>query len=203
MRFVDCEQGSPEWLHARYGRITASRMSDVLAYRKDGKPAAGRTDYAVELVAERISGFVSEHFVSYDMKRGTELEPAARTEYELRHDVLLDRIGFALHPTLEFTGASPDGLVADGGVEIKCPKPTTHVEYLLAGTIPLEYAPQMVWNMVCCERQWWDFMSYCPPFPPLIVRMRRDEKIIEEMTAEVIKFHGEVEELTAKIKRLT
>jgi putative phage-type endonuclease len=205
MRVIDCEQGSGAWLAARVGKITASRVADVLAYTKKGDEAQKRADYRIELVSERLSGQAVEKYVTFAMKEGTRLEPEARTEYELLKDVMLDRIGFAMHPAMEFSGASPDGLVGkDGGVEIKCPTRTTHIEYLLAGIVPPEYEPQMVWNMVCCERMWWDFVSFCPDFPaPLnlfTVRLLRDELRIDVIDAEVRKMHAEVEASISALK---
>lgn len=198
MRVIDCEQGSGAWLAARSGRITASRVADVLAYAKKGGETQKRADYRIELVSERLTGLAIDKYVTFAMKEGTRLEPEARTEYELAQDIMLDRIGFAIHPAMDFSGASPDGLVGkDGGVEIKCPTRTTHLEYLMAGVVPPEYEPQMVWNMVCCERMWWDFVSYCPDFPePLkmfTIRLQRDEARIDVIDAEVRKFHAEVE----------
>jgi putative phage-type endonuclease len=205
VRTIDCEQGSGAWLAARAGRITASRVADCLAYTKKGDETQKRADYRVELVAERLSGLAVEKYVTFAMKEGTRLEPMARTEYELVNDVMCDSVGFALHPAMEFSGASPDGLVGkDGGVEIKCPTRTTHVEYLMAGVVPPEYEPQMVWNMVCCERQWWDFISYCPDFPePLnrfIVRLHRDEGRIDVIDREVRKFNAEVNAVVQQLQ---
>jgi putative phage-type endonuclease len=208
MRVVECgEQGSGAWLQARAGLITASRIADVLSYTKKGDETQKRADYRIELVAERLSGMATEKYVTFAMKEGTRLEPEARTEYEIIKDVLVDRIGFALHPEMDSSGASPDGLVgSDGGVEIKCPTRTTHVEYLMAGVVPPEYEPQMAWNMVCCEREWLDFMSYCPDFPePLnrfIVRLYRDEKRIEEITREVRKFDAEINAVIEQLQGL-
>lgn len=205
MRLIECEQGSGLWLAARAGRITASRMADCLAYTKKGEETQKRADYRIELASERLSGLATDKYVTFTMKEGTRLEPEARTEYELQRDVMLDRIGFALHPSMDFSGASPDGLVSnDGGVEIKCPTRTTHVEYLLAGVVPPEYEPQMVWNMVCCERMWWDFVSYCPDFPePLnlfIVRLHRDETRTDVIDREVRKMHAEVSAVIEQLK---
>jgi putative phage-type endonuclease len=205
MRLIDCEQGSGEWLAARAGRITASRMAEVVSYLKKGAESQKRIDYRVEIVSERLSGRAVEQYVTFAMKEGTRLEPEARTEYELVKDVLVDRIGLAIHPTMDFSAASPDGLVGhDGGVEIKCPTPTTHIEWLLAGEVPPEHIPQMDWGMVCCERMWWDFVSYCPIFPePLnlfVKRLPRDEARIDVLDAEVRKFHAEANAVIDQLK---
>jgi putative phage-type endonuclease len=205
MRVINCgEQGSGEWLAARCGLITASRLNDVMGYTKKGDETQKRADYRIELVSERLSGLATEKYVTFVMKEGTRLEPEARTEYELATDVMCDEVGFVLHPAMDFSGASPDGLVGqEGGLEIKCPTRTTHIEWLLAGVVPPEHEPQMVWNMVCCEREWWDFISYCPDFPApfnrFIARLYRDEARIDVLDREVRKFNAEIE---ATIERL-
>src|SRR5882762_1837129 len=111
MRVIECEQGSGAWLAARVGLITASRMAEVMAYLKKGGESQKRIDYRIELVSERLSGLAVEQHVTFAMKEGARLEPMARTEYELVKDVLVDRIGLAIHPSMDFSAASPDGLV--------------------------------------------------------------------------------------------
>jgi len=198
-KLVDCDQGSAEWLQARCGRITASRLTDVMAYLKSGKgEMKARADYRMDLVAERLTGLTEPYYVSPEMKWGTKHELMARALYEVATGADVEQIGFAIHPSHDFAGASPDGLVdADGGLEIKCPKTTTHLAYMMAGVVPEDYIPQMMWNMVCCEREWWDFVSYDPRLEDagmhlFCVRLAYDQKIIDGMAAEVRKFNDEV-----------
>lgn len=157
------EQGTPEWMAMRLGKLTASRMSDAMA-----KPdTAARKNYIAQLVAERLTGQIAESFCNEAMAWGTEHEPIARAEYEILtgHDVNL--IDFVDHPELEWCGASPDGLVSDSGlVEIKCPKTATHIEYLLSGKPPSKYFSQMALQLICTGRKWCDFVSYDPRMPP-------------------------------------
>lgn len=216
MRVVECIQGEDSWLHARRGIITASRLADVLNYNQPtaaqkkeghakGKESQKRADYRIELIAERLTGKSEERFVSYDMKWGTKYEPEARSAYEMAVDQFLDRVGFVLHPTMGFAGASPDGLSGkDGGAEFKCPKSTTHLEWMLAGVVPEEYIPQMMWEMACCERKWMDFVSFDPRMPEelqlFIIRLPRDDAKIAEMEAEVKKFEGEIVEQLTKLR---
>ena len=199
-KLVDCEQGSAEWLQARCGRITASRLSDVMAYLKSGKgEMKARADYRRDLVAERLTKLTEPYYISPEMKWGTKHEPMARALYEVATGAEVEQIGFAIHPCYDFAGASPDALVdADGGMEIKCPKTTTHLAYMMAGVVPDDYIPQMMWNMACCERQWWDFVSYDPRLEDarlhlFCVRLAYDQKIVDQMAAEVRKFNDEVE----------
>lgn len=198
-KIIDCEQGSAEWLHARCGRITASRLSDVLAYLKSGKgEMKARADYRMDLVAERLTRLTEPYYVSPEMKWGTKYEPMARALYEVATGAEIEQIGFAIHGAMEFSGASPDALVdSTGGLEIKCPKTTTHLAYMMAAQVPEEYRPQMYWNMVCCEREWWDFVSYDPRLEDaelhlFCVRLTYDQKIIDQMAGEVRRFNDEI-----------
>ena len=190
------EQGSLEWKLMRAGKVTASRISDVMAKIKTGE-AAGRRNYRAELVAERLSGQPSDSFVSAPMRWGVEQEVMARAEYELRFGVFIDQVDFVDHPTLPSCGASPDGLVCeDGLVEIKCPNTSTHIEYLKAGRVPPEYVKQMQWQMEVTGRDWCDFVSFDPRMPAshqLFVRcLMRDDDMLKEIRAEVVAFEKEV-----------
>lgn len=194
MREIICDQGSTEWLKSRVGKITASRMVDAMQRLKNGEEGAARRNYRIELITERITGMANEHYVSRDMERGTELEPYARSAYEVAKDVLVDRAGFVLHPTIDYIGASPDGLVLkDGGMEIKAPRDTTHVRWIKEGIVPMEHRPQMYTNMLCCERDWWDFCSFSPYFKPFILRLPRDEVEIRKIEEESARIEEEVE----------
>ena len=204
MRVVNCFQGSAEWLQVRVGRITASRIVDVLARLKNGSEGADRRNYRVELAAERLTGRSEEFYVSPEMQWGTENESFARASYEIARGVMTDQLGFVIHPTMDFAGASPDSLVdEDGGLEIKCPKSTTHIKWMQAGGVPEEHQPQMLWNMACTGRAWWDFASYDPRLPEeirlYVARMERDEKRIAEVEAEVVRFNAEVDFLIGSL----
>lgn len=205
MRTIDCIQGSAEWLAARCGKITASRMADVLSVLKKGGEGADRRNYRIELIAERLSGRYEDHYVSPEMAWGSEFEEMARAAYEIQTGTMADTAGFVLHPCFDFAGASPDALIGDdGGLEIKCPKTTTHIRWMMAGTVPEEHQPQMLWNMACCERAWWDFVSFDPRLPEglktFIVRLPRDEARIAEMECEVERFNEEVEAAIAALR---
>jgi putative phage-type endonuclease len=192
-------QGTASWLKAREGRITASRLADVMAVlkKKEGESAA-RRNYRTELIAERIAGRAEDHYLSREMDEGTANEPFARTAYEIAENVEVDQVGFIVHPWMTFSGASPDGLIGtEGGLEIKAPKITTHIGYIQAGVIPPEYEAQMLWNMACCDRSWWDFLSYCPTMPEgskcFLRRLERDNERIAAMENEVQRFEGEIQ----------
>lgn len=200
------DQRTTEWFTARLGKVTASRVADLMAKTKTGGTAASRKDYAVELALERVTGQRQEGFTNSFMVRGTELEPMARAAYESATGQLVEETGFIQHPRIEMAGASPDGLVGDDGLlEIKVPKSATHLETLLAGKADSRYLHQMMWQMACTGRAWVDFCSYDDRFPEesqlFICRVNRDEKAIAELEAEVSAFLGEVETIVRKIKR--
>ena len=158
-------QGTPEWHALRLGKVTASRVADVIAKTKSG-PSASRAKYAGELIAERLTGTTGERFTNAAMACGTEQEPAARKTYEFYRDTDVEQVAFVLHPTIGDSGASPDGLVdVDGLVEIKCPETHTHIETLLGQAVPAKYITQMQWQMACTGRAWCDFVSYDPRLP--------------------------------------
>jgi hypothetical protein len=184
MRIINCEQGSPEWLQARLGVPSASSYSKLIT--TTGNPSAQAEAYINQLVAERITGEPSFFQVTDPMQRGMDLEPEARVRYEMETGNLVEQVGFLMHDTLE-AGASPDGLVGEeGGLEIKCPMPSTHVEYLRNGRLPSKYIQQVQGCLWISGRDWWDFMSYHPKMTPLIIRVYRDEVFIKALELAVI-----------------
>lgn len=192
MRILVHEQGSPEWLLARLGCPSGSGFSKLVT--TSGKPSTTAETYINELIAEKVIGQIPENNPNEWMQRGTALEPDARAFYEFDRDVEVTEVGFCMHDTLE-CGISPDGLVGDdGGLEIKCPKPSTHIKYLRnqAGYLqkkkpPTEYYQQVMGCLWITEREWWDFLSYHPSLPPMLVRVERDEEYIKLLAAEVEK----------------
>lgn len=201
------EQGSPEWFLARYGNASASRISDVIAKTKSGY-SASRDNYLTQLVLERF-GIFEESYISEAMINGTETEPFARATYELTNSVMVEEVGYILHPSIEKSGASPDGRINNEGLlEIKCPCSKIHFEYLLGDRVPPKYIPQMAWQMACTGAQWCDFVSFDNRVPDGLqffqVRYMRDNEYIKMLEEEVTKFLIEVDakynELKARIK---
>lgn len=203
---MSADQGTDAWIAERCGKVTASRMADVMATIKTGE-AASRANYRAELVAQRLTGQVAENFTNAAMQWGTDNEPFARAEYEIQRGVIVEETGFIQHPSIPMSGASPDGLVgSDGMVEIKCPNTATHIDYLLKGAVPAKYQPQMLWQMACTGRKWCDFASYDPRMPVelqlFVVRFERDDLRLKEAETEVIAFLGEVESTVKALERL-
>lgn len=198
------EQGTPAWLLERAGKVTASRIADVMAKTKTGY-GAGRANYMAELVAELLTGTPRQSFTNEAMRWGTETEPQARAMYELETGLPVIETGFVPHPTIEGTGASPDGLVGDDGlVEIKCPQTATHIETLRGAAIDRKYLLQVHWQMICTGREWCDFMSFDPRLPlemqMHIRRVERDAELSEEITAEVTQFITELNQTVADLR---
>ena len=197
------EQGTPEWHQLRLGKVTASRVSDVLAKIKTGE-SASRKNYRAELVVQRLTGLPSESFTNAAMEWGTATEPMARIAYEIAKEVLVEQVGFIEHPTIAMFGCSPDGLVHDGMIEIKCPNSATHIEYLTDNKAPAKYINQMQCQMAVTGKKWCDFVSFDPRLPEdlqlFVVRVERDQKYIDSMEVEVVEFLTEVEGMVNQLK---
>lgn len=199
-------QRTPEWMAARCGRVTASRVADIMRTTKSG-PAASRKNYLAELVCERLTGQSAPGFESAAMAWGTECEPLARAEYEVRNIFTVEEVGFIQHPTITMAGASPDGLVGSNGlIEIKCPNTSTHIETLLSGKIDPDYLVQMGWQMECTGRAWCDFVSFDPRLPKTLSywekRVYAKDLPLDAMREAVVAFLAELDELEAKLRSL-
>jgi len=194
---VAVEQGTPEWHQLRLGKVTASRVADILARTKTG-PSASRQNYLIELALQRTTGIIQESYSNAAMEWGTQTEPQARVAYEVTTNNFVDQVAFVDHPSIAWFGCSPDGLVSDRGlVEIKCPNSATHWEYFKAKKAPNKYVIQMQAQMAVTGRDWCDFISFDPRMPDrsqlLIVRVDRDESFIVEMEEQIKQFLSEVE----------
>lgn len=198
------EQRSAEWFQARAGKVTASRVSDVVARTKTGW-GASRANYAAQLVAERLTGTVEEGYSNSAMQWGTDKEPEARAAYEWYADATVEQVGFIPHFSILNAGASPDGTVGtDGLLELKCPNTATHIETLLGASVPAKYLHQMQFQMACTGRKWCDFASFDPRLPEhmrlWVKRVPRDQPLIDTIEADVRKFLAEVDETVAKLR---
>jgi putative phage-type endonuclease len=200
------EQRSDEWFAQRLGKVTASRIKDVMAKTKSG-PAATRKNYIMQLLCERLTGKKEESFQSAAMQRGTELEAIARGMYEGIEGVEVIESGFVDHPTIPNCGASPDGIVSGGGlIEIKCPNTAQHVEFLQTGEIDRGYILQMQFQMICTKQPWCDYLSYDDRLPDELaykkVRVHFSLPLVSEITAEVTEFLKELDQLENEMKSL-
>jgi putative phage-type endonuclease len=199
------DQGTEEWFTIRIGKVTASRVADVIAKTKTGY-SASRDNYMAQLICERLTGQKGESFTNAAMQHGTDTEPLARAAYEALKDVLVDEVGFVPHPTIEMAGASPDGLVGDDGlIEIKCPNTATHIDTLLNQSVPGKYNTQMQFQMACTGRKWCDFVSFDNRLPEelqlFVMRVPRDEVFIRLIESEIVQFLAELDDKINKLMK--
>lgn len=200
------EQGSADWFAMRCGKVTASRVADVIAKTKSGW-GASRANYAAQLVAERLTGTVADAYTNGAMQWGTDTEPFARAAYEAHTGITVAMVGFVPHPKIMMAGASPDGLVGlEGLVEIKCPNTATHIETLLGQAVPAKYLTQMQFQLACTERDWCDFVSFDPRMPAhlqlFVRRVNRDTMTITQIEKDIVEFLGEIERTVSNLADL-
>ena len=196
-RVAAVQQGTPEWHQLRLGKVTASRVADILAKTKTGV-SASRGNYLIELALQRVTKTIEESYTNAAMEWGTQTEPQARVAYEVKTGNFVDQVPFVNHPTIAGFGCSPDGLVGDSGlIEIKCPNSATHWSYIKANEPPNKYFIQMQAQMAVTGAKWCDFVSFDPRMPErsqlLIVHVPRDAEFILFMETEIKQFLNEVD----------
>lgn len=194
------EQQSSDWFAARLGKVTASRVKDVMASGRGGAPSATRKNYMMQLLCERLTGKREEGFTSAAMQRGTDLEPVARAAYEIDRDVMVVETGLIDHPIITGFAASPDGLVESVGMlEIKCPNTATHIFTMQSDKHDPQYEWQMLAQLSCAGREWVDFVSFDDRMPDALqyacFRFERDDRRVLEMESEICAFLEELDEL--------
>lgn len=210
MKIIDVEQGTPEWKAARAGRVTASKISELMAKGKGGAESAGRRNYRAQIVAEILTKEPQDRdFRNAAMDWGNEQEPFARAAYEIEKGMEVEKVGFVIHPRDDRAGCSPDGLVGFDGdwptglVQIKCPNTATHLDTIKELSIPSEYRLQMFFEMACTGAGWNDFVSFDPRLPKhlqlVILRLHRDDAEIARIEQEIAAFHQEVDQLIASL----
>jgi len=200
------DQRTEEWFAQRLGKVTASKVADLMAKTKSGY-SASRDNYMAQLVVERITSTKAESYSNAAMDWGTAQEPFARAAYEAFTGFMVEEVGFVQHPTIAWAGASPDGLVGDDGlVEIKCPNTATMIDTLLTGKVPQKYYIQMQMQMACTQRAWCDYVVFDPRMPTkaqlFVKRVPRDSAFIAEMEAEIINFLAEVDVQVSQLTQL-
>lgn len=176
---TDVEQGTQQWLRMRAGVVSSSEFRRVITPK--GEPSSD-SNYVEEKAIERITKRPYSTFENYEMRRGRELEPDARRDYEFIHGVEVRQVTFIYLDESRKVGASTDGLVDPNGVyETKAPNGIKHVEYLKKQSMPTEHIPQVQGEIYVAEREWCDFMHYHPGLEPLIVRVYRDDEYIAKL----------------------
>jgi len=196
MIYREVEQGSDSWLEIRRGKATASRVADILAKTKTGV-SASRGNYMIELALQRVTKVIEPSFMNDAMQWGKDNEQTARTAFEVAHNVFVDQVAFVDHPTIKDFGCSPDGVIGDSLLELKCPyQSAVHWSYFKDGC-PSKYYTQIQAQMSCTGAKSVWFVSYDPRMPPrsqlYIEEVLREEEFINKLEEEVLKFLNEVE----------
>lgn len=198
----DVKQGSPEWFALRLGIPTASEFDALISPEWKARTGQGPQTYLYGKLCEKSMGCPLETGGSFSMEQGTILQDEALPWYEFANDITIQRVGFCTTDDGRI-GCSPDGLIGeDGGIEVKCPRPDTHLKYLLQGGVPKEYLAQVHGSMLVTGRPWWTFLSYSRQFPPLVVHVQRDEGIIAPMRAALDAFLVGFDFALAKVNAL-
>lgn len=196
---IDCEQGSPEWFAARAGIPTASEFHTVMAIGPKGGKSATRVDYLNKLAGEILTGEPMATYTNADMERGKLMEDEARDLYAFMNGWEPQRVGFIRNGN---KGASPDSLIGErGGLEVKSAAAHVQIKRILANELPSEHKAQVHGSMWVCERDWWDFISYCPKLPLFIKRVFRDEDYIKSIALAVDLFNVELQQTVEYIRR--
>jgi len=203
---VEVIQGSPEWFAVRMGKITASRLGDIMRKTKWGE-STYKAKVRLELAIERITGkSASSITMNQAMRDGQEREPAARKLFEAITGKEVAEVGSFDHPTIANTSASPDGLIRgeDAVLELKCPTHATHAKNLMSDKMPKNYVYQVQWQIACTESDYGYFASYHPDFPKDLrlkhVKVERDDEVIKSLEEEVRAFDISIEDLIIKIQ---
>lgn len=195
MEIIKCDQGSPEWFAARLGIPTASEFSTVMA-KGEGKT---RRKYLLRLASEIITGEIEDIYSNAHMERGKLMEDDARRMYAFMNDAVCEQVGFIRNGKM---GCSPDSLVSsDGGVEIKSAIGSVQVDRLLRNELPSEHRAQVQGNMLVTGRDWWDFVSYCPKLPLMVIRVPRDNGYIANLKGEIDRFNEELSQIVESVLR--
>jgi len=190
-------QRTAQWFSDRIGHLTASRMRSARKKLKNGNDSQERYNLKIEICSERINDQIVDKLVNQAMQWGIEQEPYAKEYYKSIMGSEITDVGFVKHPTIEYLGASPDGLVTDGLVEFKCPTTPTHMKYIMDGVVPEIYKPQMALQCIVTGRKWCDFVSFDPRIKSdrcmFVRRYFPDDKYCKELIADAIEFLNEVE----------
>lgn len=202
MKFFNVEQGGEEWVKHRLGIPTGSQFDRIMTPKKM-QLSASADGFIAELIGEALSPYLPERaetFTSRAIEWGRQTEEEARKYYAMERDATVTNGGFCTTDDGRL-GCSPDGLVGDDGcLEIKCPQPGTHVQYLIDGGLPDSYKCQVHGHLVVTGRKWCDFLSYSIGLPPFLIRVEPDEFTLKLSQVIYEQFLPRYDELLAKIK---
>jgi len=185
------EQGTPEWHALRKNKMTASHACEI------GNAGKGLESYCYEIIAEKYASS-TESYTNEHLERGVELEGQARAIYELQTGQTVEQIGFYEHD--EYVGCSPDGIVGEGLIEIKCHNNVKHVQLICGSPIEPKYIWQMQMQMLLMEKKWCDYVAYNPNYEKSlhIVRVLPDPDMQEKIKVGLEKGKVLLQEIEAK-----
>ena len=180
----DIIQGTSAWFAEKAGKISASNFSKIVT--PTGQESKQWKTLAIELIDQKHNPDEQEPIDSKWLRRGTELEPEARSAYMFRTDFEVRQVGLIYLDERRNVLQSPDGLIDNNGqVEFKCPKGINHLWTLHNNDVPLEHKPQLQGQLWIGEREWNDFVSYHPVYPMFIKRVYRDENYINLLKSSI------------------
>jgi hypothetical protein len=193
-----CVQGEEQWWSEKLGKPSASRFDEILT--ASGTVSKSRHGYLCELAAQRITGQRVDGHVSSAMEEGNSREHESRILYELLNDVTVLEVGVIYPDENKHYLCSPDGIVdGEWGLEMKNVLPKTQVSYLIDGKLPVKYIVQVQGSLLVTGFERWDFMSYSPGLPAMIIIVERDEAFIGKLKAELEAFCLELDAVTERL----
>ncbi len=202
MKIHNVEQGSGPWLALRLAIPTASEFDNLITPLWKVKTGEGPKTYLYQKICEKFMGAFADGGNSFAMQTGSILEHEALPWFEFTHETRVQRVGFCTTDDGRI-GCSPDGLIGDeGGIEIKCPSPQTHLKYWVEGVVPKEHAAQVHGSMYVTGRKWWWFLSYSRQFPAFLIRVERDEKIQAAIGEALDSFLADYDDLHDRLKTI-
>lgn len=193
------DQLTDKWLAMHVGRPTASEFHQFMTPTFEVRTGEMFSSFVARKVAEKWRGKPLSGFSTFATEQGMLREDEALPWLMLEYDCEIRRVGF-VEAADGRCGCSPDGLIEpDGGVEIKCPEPHTHVRYLLAGCVPKDYLCQVHGSLYVTGRKWWQFVSYAIGFPKLVLTVERNEEIMQKIAKALETFYASFDDAIQRI----
>lgn len=201
MKVHNVIQGEGEWARLRAGKVTASEIDALISPEFAIRKGSGVHTFVCKKIAESRLGPLPGGHV-WECEEGHMMEDEARKWFAFQSDERLVNAGFCEHDDGR-CGCSPDALVGEnGGVELKCPQPVNHVRYLLDGTLPKDYAAQVHMSLYVTGRKWWKFVSYRRGFPAFMLRVDRDETILEKIHDALTQFYATFDRAVKQLEEI-
>jgi hypothetical protein len=201
MKIHDVQQGSLEWQQLRLGIPTASEFDNLVTPEWKVRTGDMPKTYLAKKVAEAWLGLPIGDAFTWEMEQGTLLESRAIPWFELEYDVAIQQVGFITTDDGRI-GCSPDGLLTNSGLEVKCPAIHTHVRYVLAGDVPKDYRAQVQGSMLVTGFPTWNFLSYRRGVPPLVVAVQAEDKAQKALHEALTAFLEQFDAALAKLVRM-